>query len=170
MKVNRVFRKICDRTINLTDKATYIEDVAIALSMLEKELPPSFHDIMTHLLIHLVEELFICGPVHSRWMYPIERYMKTLKDFVRTFARPEGSMAKGYAMEDTLGFCTKYLTRFSPTTRRVWDEKEDQTMVDEMLQGRAGMTHELDNNEHHWAHDFVIDNSTHLDQYRRYEN
>jgi hypothetical protein len=102
VKVSRVFRKICDKTINLTDKATYIEDATIALSMLEKEFPPSFHDIMTHLLIHLVEELFICGPIHSRWMYPMERYMKTLKDFVRTFARPEGSMAKRYAMEDTL--------------------------------------------------------------------
>jgi hypothetical protein len=43
-------------------------------------------------------------------------------------------------------------------------------MVDEIFQGRAGMTCELDNNERHWAHDFVIDNSAHLDQYRRYEN
>jgi hypothetical protein len=36
--------------------------------------------------------------------------MKTLKDYVRTFARPEGSMAEGYAMEDCLGFCTEYMS------------------------------------------------------------
>jgi hypothetical protein len=147
VKVNRVFRRICDKKINLQDKATYVEDVAVALSMLEKEFPPTFEDVMTHLLIHLVEELFICGPVHSRWMYPMERYMKTLKDFVHTYARPEGSMAEGYAMEDTLGFCTEYLTRYSPTARRVWDEKEEQIMVEEMLQGKAGMRRDLDSEE-----------------------
>jgi hypothetical protein len=167
MKVSRIFRKICDKKINLSNKAMYIDDAVVALSMLEKEFPPTFHDIMMHLLIHLVEELFICSPVHSRWMYPMECFMKTLKDFVRTFLRPEGSIAEGYAMEDTLGFCTEYLTRFSPTTRRVWDDKEDQAIVDEMLQGRGGMTRELNNNERQWAHDFVIENTAHLDQYRR---
>jgi hypothetical protein len=44
-----------------------------------------------------------------------------LKDYVCTKARPEGSMAEGYAMDDTLGFCTEYMTRFTSTTRRVWD-------------------------------------------------
>jgi hypothetical protein len=83
------------------------------------------------------------------------------------FARPEGSMAEGYAMEDTLGFYTEYLIRFSPLARRVWDDEEDQRMVDEMLQGKAGMTRTLDENERQWAYDFVIENATHLDHYRR---
>jgi hypothetical protein len=78
--------------------------------MLEREFPPVFQDIMTYLYIHLVEELFICDPVHSRWMYLMEHYMKILKDFIRTYAPPEGSMAEGYAMEDTLGFYMEYLT------------------------------------------------------------
>jgi hypothetical protein len=56
---------------------------------------------MTHLLIHLVQELFICEPVHSRWMYPMERYMESFKDFVRTYSKPEGNMAEGFTMEDT---------------------------------------------------------------------
>jgi hypothetical protein len=92
---------------------------------------------MTHLLIHLVEELFIYGPVHCRWMYPMERYMKTLKDYVWTFARPEGSIAEGYAMEETLGFCTEYMSRFSTTRRRVWDAIKEQSMVDEVLEGKG---------------------------------
>ncbi len=61
---------------------------------------------MTHLLVHLVEELEICGLVHMHWMYPMEFYTKTLKGYVRNKARPEGSMAKGYAIEEALGFCT----------------------------------------------------------------
>jgi hypothetical protein len=50
--------------------------VAISLSFLEKKFPPSFFDVMTHLLLHVVEELDICGQVHSRWMYPMEQMMK----------------------------------------------------------------------------------------------
>jgi hypothetical protein len=50
-----------------------LDDAAIALCMLEREFPLSFFDLMIHLMIHLVEELFLCGPVHYRWMYPFER-------------------------------------------------------------------------------------------------
>ena len=78
----------------------------IALCMLEKEFPPSFFDIMSHLVLHLVEEVEICGHVHTRWMYPIERYLKTLKAYVRNRAKPEGSMAEDYAIVEALRFCT----------------------------------------------------------------
>jgi hypothetical protein len=63
--------------------------------------------------------------------------MKTLKDYVWTFARPEGSIAEGYAMEETLGFCTEYMSRFSTTRRRVWDAIKEQSMVDEVLEGKG---------------------------------
>ncbi len=55
--------------------------------------PPTFFDIMTHLFIHLVEELEICGLVHTPWMYLVECYLKTLKGFVRNKTRLKGSMA-----------------------------------------------------------------------------
>ena len=45
---------------------------------------------MTHLLIHLVEEVDICGPVYGRWMYLMERYMKVLKGYIRNKAKHEG--------------------------------------------------------------------------------
>jgi hypothetical protein len=43
------------------------------MALLEMEFPPSFFDIMMHPPYHLVEELNLCGPVSTRWMYPIER-------------------------------------------------------------------------------------------------
>jgi hypothetical protein len=67
-------------------------------------------------------------------MYPIERYLKTLKDYVRTYARPEASIAEGYAMSETLGYCTEYMDRFEGTRRRVWDKKEENSMKDEIVQ------------------------------------
>jgi hypothetical protein len=133
--------------------------------MLEKEFPPTFLDIMTHLMVHLVEELFICGPVHTRWMYPIKHYMKTLKDFVRTHARPKGSMVEGYAMEETLGYCIEYLTRFELTSKRVWDNKEDPIMNDEIFQG-GGLQRTLGEDERVWAHEFVVNNSAQLESWK----
>jgi hypothetical protein len=65
------------------------------MALLEMEFLPSFFDIMTHLPYHLVQGPDFCGPVTTRWMYPIERYMKTLKDYVRNMARPKASSAKG---------------------------------------------------------------------------
>jgi hypothetical protein len=80
-------------------------DVALSMVLLEMEFPPSFY-IMTHLLYHLVQELDLYGPVAARWMYPVERYMKTLKTYVRNAARPEGSMAEGYFKVECIGFIT----------------------------------------------------------------
>jgi hypothetical protein len=62
---------------------------------------------MSHLIIHLVEGLYICGHVH--WMYLVERYMRTLKDSVRTYATPEASIAEGYHMSETLGYSIGYM-------------------------------------------------------------
>ena len=49
------------------------------------------------------------GPVCMRWMFPFERYMKKLKNYVRNKAKPEGSIAEGYVAEEALSFCSMYL-------------------------------------------------------------
>jgi hypothetical protein len=41
--------------------------------------------------------------------------MKTLKGYVKNKKRPKISMAEGYAIEEALGFCTKYLQDFIAT-------------------------------------------------------
>ena len=91
-------------------------EAAIILCMLEKEFPPLFFDIMSHLVMHLVEEVEICGPVYTHWMYPIESYLKTLKENGRNRARLEGCMAKSYAIVEALGFCTEYMQKCTVTT------------------------------------------------------
>ncbi len=48
------------------------EDVASTFSYNEWELPRAFFDVMTHLTLHVVEELDICAPIHTHWMYPIK--------------------------------------------------------------------------------------------------
>ncbi len=78
------------------------------------------------MLYHLVDELDLCGPMATRWMYPIERYMKTLKIYVPNMARFEGhSMAKGYIRDENLGFITKYLQGFEVVQPHIWDVEEE---------------------------------------------
>ena len=44
-----------------------------------------------------------------RWMYPFERYIKKVKNYVRNKACPEGSIAEGYVADEALNFCSQYL-------------------------------------------------------------
>ena len=65
---------------------------------------------MVHLTVHLVKETQLCGPAYMRWMYPIERYMKILKGYVKSRSRPEGCIAERYIVEEAAEFCTEYLS------------------------------------------------------------
>jgi hypothetical protein len=61
--------------------------------------------------------------------------MKILKDSVRTYVPPESSIIEGYHMFDTLGYPTKYMQHLEGTACCMWDDKEENTMNDEIVQG-----------------------------------
>jgi hypothetical protein len=69
-------------------------DVVQCLVTLEFAFPPSFFDIMTHLLLHLVKKITILGPIFLHNMWPFERFMSVLKKYVFNHARLERSIAK----------------------------------------------------------------------------
>ena len=137
MRMSKLFRRICRKVYDPSEFESLQVDAAESLALVEMEFPPSFFDVMTHLPYHIVEELDMCGPVSTRWMYPVERYMKTLKNYVRNMARPEASMAEGYVQEECLGFVTEYLQRFDVVERRVWDADEEYGDAEEVLEGGA---------------------------------
>lgn len=165
IRVSRLFKKICNKKVDIAEQDALFEECAETLCLLEKQLPPSFFDIMIHLCIHLVEELFICGPVHVRWMYPFERYYKTLKGYVRNHAKPEGCMAKRYELEESCGFASEYLGAGQSSVKRVWESEEDPTMNDIFLEGK-GKVRILDQALLEEIHDFVIDNVDIVEPYR----
>ena len=86
------------------------EDIVKTLCHLEMYFPPSFFDIMVHLVVHLVKQTKSCGPAFMRQMYPFERYMGILKGYVRNRARPEGSIIEGYTTEEVIEFCVDYMS------------------------------------------------------------
>ncbi|KAA0041989.1 transposase [Cucumis melo var. makuwa] len=107
------FNAICKKTIDTSQLKGMQEDVAVTLCLLEKYFPPSFFTIMVHLVVHLVRETEFCGPVHLRWMYPFERYLKVLKNYVRNRNRPEGCMVENYIVEEDIKFCSEFIAGVS---------------------------------------------------------
>ena len=103
------FKLMSDRTLQVSAIEKAQDDIIVILCKLERIFPPAFFSIMVHLTIHLPEEALNGGLVHMRWMYPFERYLGTLKHFVRNRAKPEGSIAEAYVVEEALTFCSRYL-------------------------------------------------------------
>jgi hypothetical protein len=87
---------------------------SIVLLVFELVFPPSFFNIMTHLLVHLVEEISILSPVFLHNMFPFERFVGVLKKYVRNRARPEGSIIKGYGTEEVIEFCADFVPDLKP--------------------------------------------------------
>jgi hypothetical protein len=167
MRLSRVYRNICAKVWDPIDLPTLREDVAITFSMLEWEFPGAFFDVMSHLTLHIVEELDICGPVHTRWMYPIERAMKVFKGYVRNRSRPEASMAEGYILDETIGFVTEYLQDFRHVRHRIWDADEEEGVYGEVVEGAATKL-TLDPVTRDVAHQYVITNVACLAPWVRY--
>lgn len=57
-------------------------EVAKIMCTLENIFPPTCFDVISHLVVHFMEKLDMCGPIHTQWMYPMERYMKALKKYM----------------------------------------------------------------------------------------
>ncbi|XP_028801481.1 uncharacterized protein LOC114756712 [Neltuma alba] len=82
----------------------------VILCQLEMYFPPAFFDIMVHLIVHLVREVRLCGPVYLIWMYPFERFMKVLKGYSKNPYRREASIVERYVAEEAIDFCKGYLS------------------------------------------------------------
>ena len=63
--------------------ATLQNDVVQCLISFELVFPQSFFNIMTHILVHLVKEISILGPMFLHNMFPFERFMGVLKKYVK---------------------------------------------------------------------------------------
>ncbi|KAM1689796.1 hypothetical protein ACFX1Q_031475 [Malus domestica] len=109
LELSAIFRQLCSKKESEEGFKELSSRIALTLCQLEKIFPPAFFDIMVHLPVHLADEAALAGPVPYRWMYPIERYLQTLKRYVRNKGRPEGSIAEAYLVDECLSFCSMYL-------------------------------------------------------------
>jgi hypothetical protein len=124
-RLGKLFRWLCAKEIQEAEIETMEKESAELMCKMEQHLLPSFFDIQPHLIVHLVKEVEFAGPVPYRWMYYLERYMKDLKGWVRQKARPEGSMAEGYILQEAMTHVTEYTTRLDPKAPQLWQLNED---------------------------------------------
>lgn len=166
VRLGTCFQRMCQKVIVPEDMVALQTYTAETLCMLEVYFPPAFFDVMTHLIIHLVEELAICGPVHARWCYPVERYLGHLKSMVRTRARPEAAIANSYVCEQGIGFATEHLYSYPYDIRMLWDMEPNDRDEGEVLVGASKLVRwsavDIDR-----IHDFIISNSVDTADLRR---
>ena len=114
VKLCAFMNEISQKSINPNNLIKLQKDIVECLVSFEMVFPPSFFNIMTHLLVHIVTEITILGPVFLHNMFPFERFMAVLKKYVRKRSRPEGCIAKGYGTEEIIEFCVDYLPDLNP--------------------------------------------------------
>ena len=88
-----------------------------------------------------------------------------MKGYVRQRAKLEGSIARGYTIEEALGFCTEYMQDCELTRRRTWDDEEEARAKSEVVEGKGRyrlLTAELRER----IHEFVLTNAEPLQLYR----
>ena len=103
------FNALCTKVVDVSKLDKLQSDVIVTLCELEKIFHASFFDVMIHLIVHLVRELRLCGPVFYRWMYAFERFNKVLKSYVRNRYYPEGCIAERYLEEESIEFCAEFV-------------------------------------------------------------
>ena len=114
VKLCAFLNAISQKVINPLTLKDLEKDVVQCLVSFELVFPPTFFNIMTHLIVHLVEEIRILGPVFLHNMFPFERFMGVLKKYVHNRARPEGSISKGYGTEEVIEFCVDFIPDLKP--------------------------------------------------------
>lgn len=81
---------------------------------LQMYFPPSFFNMMEHLMVHIVPQIRALGPLYLHQMWPFERYMAILKGYVQNCAHPKGSMIEGYITKEVVECCIDYLQDGKP--------------------------------------------------------
>jgi hypothetical protein len=71
------YRQICAKEISKNMMEKLEKEIPVLLCKLEKIFPPGFFNPREHLLIHIPYEAKVGGHIQYRWMYHIERALKT---------------------------------------------------------------------------------------------
>ncbi|XP_004289512.1 PREDICTED: uncharacterized protein LOC101304430 [Fragaria vesca subsp. vesca] len=71
--LSKFFQRICAKELKKSDVRSLQEDIVYIMCKLERIFPPTFFDIMIHLMIHLPEQVLRTGLIQYTWCYPNER-------------------------------------------------------------------------------------------------
>lgn len=171
------FKAIWKKTIDPKELVNLQIEIVETLCQFEGIFPLAFFDIMTHLPVHLVEEIRLGGPVAMRTMYAIERYLRECKSNVRNKGHPEASMAEGYMAKECSRLCARYVNRSNASPKSVLHNIDSQPFLPKLghpIRGRGKTTkkkkksyHKIDKKTWTQAHQYVLFNCN-CDEIERY--
>ena len=106
---------------------------------MQKHLPSAFFNAHEHYLIHQLNEIELCGPVHSRSMWMVERHLKFMKGLVRQQAHAKGSMMEGYMIYQNMLCISEYLPNLASKLNlcRICDPDSNNNFEGEYLKGKG---------------------------------
>ena len=89
-------------------------------------------------------------------MYPFERYMKTLKGYVRNCNRPEACIVESYIAEEAVEFCFEYIEG----TETIRIPKPCQYPKEVSKGISSGQLENVEDKDLEQAHQTVLENTT----------
>jgi hypothetical protein len=95
---NAIEQKVIDEKKLLDLERRHFE----TLCLLEATFPPSFFDLMLHLIAHLMREIWFFGSSHLRQMFPYERFFGFLKSLVHNRLFSTGDIVRAYETIETM--------------------------------------------------------------------
>jgi hypothetical protein len=108
---------------------------------MKKYLPSTFFNAQKKYLIHQVEEIEMCGLVHTRSIWMVERHLKSLKALVRQRAHPEASMVEGYMVYESMVYISQYIPKLAAqvmhTMDCIWDVNSIKKIEGEKMLGKG---------------------------------
>lgn len=109
---------------------------------------------------------------NSAFVSSLNRYLGTLKGYVRNKARPEGSIAEAYIVNECLSFCSMYLegieTKFNRAERNYDGEAEDDgfDVFSQKVRPFGAFTYDfLSEKEREMTHWYVLTNCEKVEPY-----
>ncbi|XP_004298273.1 PREDICTED: uncharacterized protein LOC101301486 [Fragaria vesca subsp. vesca] len=107
--LSKFFQRICAKELKKSDVRSLQEDIVYIMCKLEKIFPPTFYNIIIHLMIHLLEQVLLTGPVQYTWCYPNESQLRDFKKKNKNKRFPEGSITAAYIQAECVTYCSAYL-------------------------------------------------------------
>jgi hypothetical protein len=104
---------------------------------------PRIFNAQVNYLIHQVEDIEMCGPVHTRSMWMVERHLKSLKALVRQISHLEGSMVDGYMVYESMLYISQHIPKLEAQAMHavdsIWDVNSIKKFEGEKLLGKGTM-------------------------------
>ncbi|XP_010233350.1 uncharacterized protein LOC104583235 [Brachypodium distachyon] len=141
-ELSNFFCRLCAKELSPTLLEEMEKQAPVLLCKLERIFPPSMFVTMQHLIIHLPYEAQMWGPVQHRWMYAVERLMKTLRAKVKNKAKVEACIWEASRLEEVSNATTSYCssdiaTLHNPVSRYNLGNPEDESKLS-LFKGQLG--------------------------------